>query len=313
MARSRAVSGLTTRLVMRSPAAAAALSISTPEKTLNPLRDREEASSPAAKAAPGLSLPSKWGNSNIATEECLEFFRFLSRRPARSSKMGGGADKGKACAGLRAARAGEAVSKAKAKKMRRFWAIISFRIRQTDGDVNNGGIKMKKALMMLGAVLALAGFSLATADHPMSPYKGSAEFEKLKKLAGKWEGTSIMGGKEQKVAVEYQVTSGGSALMEKLMPGTPHEMVSMYYEKGGKPRMTHFCMLYNRPELELKSAKGNDMNFELAKGGEVKTGEAHMHALTTRWVDDDHFTQKWTSYEGGKPKETSTFNFTRVK
>ena len=58
------------------------------------------------------------------------------------------------------------------------------------------------------------------------------EFDTLKKLVGKWEGTSVMAGKEEKVSVVYELTSGGTAIAERLMPGTAHEMVSMYYSEG---------------------------------------------------------------------------------
>ena len=37
---------------------------------------------------------------------------------------------------------------------------------------------------------------------------------------------------------DIQVTSGGSALVEKLSPGTPHEMVSVYHDKDGELAMT---------------------------------------------------------------------------
>ena len=148
----------------------------------------------------------------------------------------------------------------------------------------------------------------------MKPYDGSANFMRLKKLAGKWEGTGKMEGKDQKVSVEYRVTSGGSALEERLSPGTPHEMISMYYDKGGKVAMTHYCMIGNRPEMELKSADDKSLKFELAKGGEVKPKDIHMHSLEIVFDGDKKMSQNWISFEGGKPnKETTIFNYKRVK
>src|SRR4051812_43363438 len=111
---------------------------------------------------------------------------------------------------------------------------------------------MRKLISAL-FVIAFAAASLGADSGSHKPYSGGSQFEKLKKLSGKWKGMTKMMGNEQEVEVDYAVTSGGSVLMEKLFSGTPHEMVSMYYEKDGKPRMTHFCMMYNRPEMELKS------------------------------------------------------------
>src|SRR5437762_1108277 len=103
---------------------------------------------------------------------------------------------------------------------------------------------MKKHLTALIGVLFLMTAAYAGPGHDMAPYKGSAEFEQLKKLAGKWEGKDPHDktGKA-KIVVDYKVTSGGSALIETLGPGTPMEMVSIYSEaKPGKVSMTHYCM-----------------------------------------------------------------------
>ena len=42
--------------------------------------------------------------------------------------------------------------------------------------------------------------------------------------------------------------------VEKLMPGTPHEMISTYNDENGGLVMTHYCMLHNQPKLKLVSA-----------------------------------------------------------
>ena len=138
------------------------------------------------------------------------------------------------------------------------------------------------------------------------------EFLRIKNLAGAWKGTADHEGKKENVTVEYQVTSGGSAVIEKLMPGTPQEMVSLYYEEKGKLRMTHYCMLGNRPTLELKKSGPKGLSFELAKnsGIDIKK-EVHMHALKLSF-DQDKLTQEWTSFKGGKPQDKAVFNLTRV-
>ncbi len=152
----------------------------------------------------------------------------------------------------------------------------------------------------------------SSGHHEMAP--GSPQFEKLKRLAGNWEGTSDdkkMG--DPKLQVEYSLTSGGSVLVEKLFPGTPHEMVSMYHDKKGKLSMTHYCMMGNQPTLELKNWNEKQIELDLAKDSGIGAKEPHMHSLVIDFQDNDHITQKWTSFEDGKAKETSTFTFAREK
>ena len=146
----------------------------------------------------------------------------------------------------------------------------------------------------------------------MEPYEGSEPFVKLKALAGKWEGTSKMHGQEMKVNVDYRVTSAGSALMETSFPGTPHEMVSVYYDNGKKVSMIHYCSLKNRPEFDSISADPDRIKFKQSKDSLIKKGEHHMNALAVRWIDDDNIVQEWVSKKDGKLQEPTIIKLTRV-
>ena len=64
----------------------------------------------------------------------------------------------------------------------------------------------------------------------MQPYVGSPQFENMKKLAGTWWGTSSTGKEGERVTVKYEIKSAGSAVVETLFLGTPHEMISVYYD-----------------------------------------------------------------------------------
>ena len=143
---------------------------------------------------------------------------------------------------------------------------------------------------------------------------GSAELERVKTLAGRWEGTSKMGdGSEESVQAEYRVTSGGSAVVETLSPGTPHEMVSVYHDEHGKVAMTHYCMLGNHPELTLTKTSDKELDFSLTEDSDIDSAkEQHMHALTLTQSDADHLSQVWTCYEGGKPAKTVVISLSHV-
>ncbi len=165
---------------------------------------------------------------------------------------------------------------------------------------------------LMVTLVGFGGVAWAGLDHEMPSGPGSAELERVKQLVGRWEGTGNHGGKESEPAVvEYKVTSGGSAVVETLGPGTPHEMVSVYHDHGGKLSMTHYCMLRNQPELDLTSATDNELNLSLREGS-IDPNLMHMHQLTVTWTDPDHITQVWTGYDAGKPTESMTLTLSRV-
>lgn len=173
---------------------------------------------------------------------------------------------------------------------------------------------MKKIGSLLTAVLLAGSICVQAGEVATAPHKGSPEFERLKGLVGVWEGESSKKHMEgEKLKVEYSLTSGGSALEEKLFPGTPHEMVSIYHDRDGKLCMTHYCMMGNQPRLELKTASAEKLELVLAKkdSGLSSPKELHMHSLTIAFSDPDHITETWTSYESGKLQESSVFQLSR--
>ena len=167
----------------------------------------------------------------------------------------------------------------------------------------------------LGWVMLIAVTNVLAEEHAHPTPMVSAELERIKQLAGRWEGTSQETDKTvQPAVVEYKVTSGGSAVVETLFPGTPHEMVSVYHDQHGKVAMTHYCMLGNHPELALTNASDKELDFSLAEGSGIDAAnEQHMHALALTQPDADHLSQVWTCYEGGKAANKVTISLSRVR
>jgi hypothetical protein len=170
---------------------------------------------------------------------------------------------------------------------------------------------------LMVAVLMVAGaLSLrAWADEGMKMPKKEmpAEFEKLKSLVGTWTGKSKMhSDKDQNIQVTYVLVAGGSAVLERLFPGTPEEMVSMYNVENGKLCMKHYCTMGNAPVMILKKSTDNELSFEMkGKDGLSSEKEMHMHGLDITWKDKDHIAASWTSYNDGKQAQCSVFNLTR--
>ena len=159
--------------------------------------------------------------------------------------------------------------------------------------------------------LLLAGL-LSAAVAPSDP--NLAKLQPLKKLVGTWQGNAKMGDKEMPVTITYQTTAGGTAVVEHLFPGTPHEMMSVYTVEGDAVAMTHYCALGNHPKMTLKKSDAHSLSFEMAGSDGLRAaGEMHMHAMSVSWIDGDHIRETWTSFDGGKPKDEKVFDLTRKK
>jgi hypothetical protein len=164
-------------------------------------------------------------------------------------------------------------------------------------------------------VLSLSMLSTAAvADHAMPAKALPKELESLKKLVGTWQGKAKMGAQEIPVTIVYESTAGGTAVLERLFPGMPHEMTSVYTAEGDKVVMTHYCAAGNHPKMTLKKADAKNLAFEMTgTEGLGSAKETHMHAMSVAWVDADHIRETWTSYENGSKKEDKAFELTRKK
>jgi hypothetical protein len=144
----------------------------------------------------------------------------------------------------------------------------------------------------------------------------NAKFDKLKKLAGVWQsGDEDKDGNPDGAAI-FRVVSGGTTVAEFLMPGTEHEMVTMYTVDGDSILATHYCSLGNQPRMRSKAAgAANVLAFDFVDGANMaSTDDMHIHSLTYTFSDDDHITADWKAYDKNKPSEHSpAFKLSRVK
>jgi len=174
---------------------------------------------------------------------------------------------------------------------------------------------MKPTKIFFVFLLSLLITSVITAkDEEQKPkqYVGSTAFEMLKKMIGSWEGTASMHKEGEKVKVKYRLTAAGSAIIEDLMPGTPHEMVSVYHDQKGKLVMTHYCMIGNQPKMELKSVEDKSIALSFVETSGINvSADQHMHSLKITFKDDNNMVQTWTFFEEGKEKGVNTLILSR--
>lgn len=163
--------------------------------------------------------------------------------------------------------------------------------------------------IITAVLFALASVAVAH-EHPVPTMP--KEFDTLKGMIGTWETTYTEHGKEETGTVVYELTSGGTAITEKLGAGTEHEMVSVYHKNGKTLGMTHFCALGNAPQMKLKKATDKSLTFEMTGNAGIQNAkEMHMHAVTLNWKDKDTVVQEWTNYVNGKKGETAIFTLKR--
>ena len=123
-------------------------------------------------------------------------------------------------------------------------------------------------------------------------------FEKLKTLAGSWEGTYM--GMSAKMTI--RVTSTGNAILHEVTAsGRPDDPITMIYVDGDRLLLTHFCDSGNRPRMEGKlSPDGNTVTFAfLDVSG--NTDEFLMHDIVFTMVDADHHIEAFTYSLNRKP------------
>jgi hypothetical protein len=166
-------------------------------------------------------------------------------------------------------------------------------------------MKTKLTSFLCATVLAAASL-LHAADAPPAK-KSSPEFERMKTLAGTWKGKIDIGHGPEDLTVEYRVIAAGSAVEERTFPGTPNEMVTMYYDKDGKLALTHYCMLGNRPAMTVKSSDAKTISFQLEEGCACAK-ESHMDAVSLRFDDADTLTTTCKALMDGKemPEKSTT-------
>lgn len=153
-------------------------------------------------------------------------------------------------------------------------------------------------------------------QHTPKPKETNPIFEKIKGLAGEWvwDGDVPEGFDPSGVAASYRVTSAGSAVLETLLPGTPHEMITVYYLDEKNVALTHYCALANQPQMKAAKMDGNTVAFEFCGGCNIDPAkDMHMHDAKFEFVDADHFKSWWRAWADGKQTEEAGFTLKRKK
>lgn len=163
-------------------------------------------------------------------------------------------------------------------------------------------------------VLAVAFLSAVATASAQAPSAGQQAFDKLKTLAGKWEGTDG-GGKA--AWSRFTLVSNGTVIMQAHKSDSEdYSMLTTYYVDNGRLMITHFCGAGNQPRMVAAglSLDGQRITFRLHDVTNLTSPETgHMAALEITFVDGEHYTERWTWREGGKDQMSELFQLTRAQ
>ncbi len=155
----------------------------------------------------------------------------------------------------------------------------------------------------------------ANATAPAVAAAAPTPLDRFKALKGTWE-ADMDGDSTFETTVEYSVIAAGSAVAEKLFPGTEHEMITMYHMNGTELMCTHYCAAGNQPRLKGATVEGTDgaatVTFTMKDITNLATPEAmYMNGVTFTFAKDRTVTSVWTSTQAGKPGHEATFRMKR--
>jgi hypothetical protein len=171
-------------------------------------------------------------------------------------------------------------------------------------------MRTTKIFIML-AVLAGVAFTQSPALAG-PPDAGSGAFDKLKSLAGEWEGKANEAGHDMPTTTSFRVVSDNSAILNVLGAGTPHEMVTMFHMDGKDFLATHYCAVHNQPRFRyVSSSDPKVVAFDFKDATNLASPTApHMVAVKFTIVDASHHYEDWTFLANGKTS-TTRFEFHR--
>jgi hypothetical protein len=148
--------------------------------------------------------------------------------------------------------------------------------------------------------------------HAAEGVDAAAAFERLKKLAGEWEGHGAMG----KARLSYEVIANGTALVEKETGEGRKPMMTVFHLNGNRLYLTHYCMAGNQPRMEARvyRAETGELEFRFVDATNLAGPAAgHMRNARFRFVDQDTLETEWEFYENGRQKMAVSERYARIR
>ena len=158
----------------------------------------------------------------------------------------------------------------------------------------------------------LASLLLSSVGATAAEIDSKAAFARLKTLVGEWQADTNMG----KATLAYELIAGGTSLVERESAERMPAMITVYHLDGDRLMMTHYCMAGNQPRMQARSfnSKTGELRFTFLDSTNLASADSgHMRNVTFRIAGNEKLFADWEFYEGGKPKMTESFQYTRVR
>jgi len=174
---------------------------------------------------------------------------------------------------------------------------------------------LRRTLTVAVAAFAISGTGWSTEAPPAAQHPA---LERLKSLEGDWSGPAVWDQDGKKGSVEfkvsYKVTAAGKTVVETMFPGTPGEMMTVYYVDGEDLVLVHYCTSGNQPRMKLKPSEDpNDLAFRCTGGTNMKERDSHMHSVRLTMKDADHLRGAWSSTKDGQVQWVAEAEMVRQK
>jgi hypothetical protein len=166
------------------------------------------------------------------------------------------------------------------------------KFRSNEQNINNLRLKEMnmtfRRLMLLVAFVSLSAMAFGQTAAQSDTQKS---FEKLKTLAGSWDGTF----QNSPVHVTFRVTSMGNTLMHEMKGSGPDDPITMFTIDGDRLMLTHYCDAGNQPRMVgTVSPDGKTITFNFIDAANLQASQGgHMQRATFNFIDADHHTELW--------------------
>lgn len=140
-------------------------------------------------------------------------------------------------------------------------------------------------------------------------------FARLKAMGGKWRAQSTKGWSESE---EFRTIAKGSVVVAESLPsanasrpGMPDAsaMLTVFHMDGDRLLLTHYCEAGNQPRMVATAIEdaGRSVRFTFVDATNLSSPRTgHMHSLVLTFIDRDHFSERWSWYQGGREEWMET-------
>lgn len=132
----------------------------------------------------------------------------------------------------------------------------------------------------------------------------AAAFDRLKGLVGEWE---TKGPDGESVIVSYELASGGTAVIERVVGVAEHGpsgMTSLFHLSAGRLAVAHFCTAGNQPRFVADPTGGDTLRFALVPGSINDPNEGHIHEIQVRFRSGGVVETEWVWFDRGRRDHT---------